>query len=128
MAAARVGRLATIDSAGRPHIVPITFASVGRVVYTVVDAKPKRTRDLKRLRNIASTPHVSLLVDEYDDDWTRLWWCRLDGEARVVNDGAELDRGLRALAEKYPQYREEPPAGPLIVVEVTAESGWTASD
>ncbi len=94
----------------------------------MIDAKPKRTRRLKRLRNITSKPDVAVLVDEYSDDWSRLWWCQIDGTARVVDGGAELDRGLHALAEKYPQYRDEPPAGPLIVVELTGESGWTASD
>lgn len=108
--------------------MPITFAREGGLLYTVVDAKPKRTRDLKRLRNIASTPDVSMLFDEYSDDWSRLWWCRIDGRARVVDGGTELDRGLRALADKYPQYRDDPPAGPLIVVEITAESGWAASN
>lgn len=97
-------------------------------MYSIVDAKPKRTRNLKRLRNIASTLHVSLLVDEYDDDWSRLWWCRIDGTARVVEQGTEFDRGLLALVEKYPQYRDGPPSGPLIVIEVTAESGWTATE
>jgi PPOX class probable F420-dependent enzyme len=120
--------MATIDSKGHPHLVPITFVMDGGVLYSAVDAKPKRTRHLKRLDNISRTPEVAVLIDAYDDDWSRLWWCRIDGRARVVHAGAELERGLAALTGKYPQYREEPPAGPVIVVEVRDETGWTASD
>jgi PPOX class probable F420-dependent enzyme len=128
VARARVARLATVGDQGEPHQVPITFAVSNDVIYTAVDHKPKRTRDLKRLRNIEASPAVSVLVDHYEDDWSRLWWCRLDGRARVEADGTVFDAGLRALHEKYAQYREEPPAGPLIVIEVTRWSGWSASD
>jgi PPOX class probable F420-dependent enzyme len=108
--------------------VPITYVLDGDVVFTVVDSKPKRSRRLKRLQNIASRPDVAVLVDEYSDDWTQLWWCRLDGRARIVDAGADFDAGLQALSDKYPQYRDDPPAGPLIVVEVERVSGWSATN
>jgi PPOX class probable F420-dependent enzyme len=106
----------------------MTFALSGDLLYSAVDAKPKRSRDLKRLQNIHANPNVAVLVDEYDEDWSRLWWCRLDGRAHVVGEGEEADAGIRELSAKYPQYREHPPAGPVIVVDVIRASGWSASD
>ena len=127
MASARVARLATCGADGRPHAVPIAFAFRDGVLYSAVDAKPKRSEDLKRLRNIEARPEVCVLVDHYSEDWSRLWWCRLEGTARVVRQGAERERGLALLGEKYPQYREEPPPGPVSVVEVRRATGWAAS-
>lgn len=125
VAKARVARLATVTAAGRPHIVPCCFALLGETLVTAVDAKPKSTTALRRLDNIVARPDVSLVVDHYDDDdWTRLWWVRVDGRARVVAEGVERERGLDALAEKYPQYRETRPPGPLIVVEALAWRAW----
>ncbi len=123
---ARVARLATADVTARPHLVPITFAVLGEEIVTAIDHKPKSTRALRRLRNIAGNPRVAVLVDHYDDDWSRLWWVRADGEAAVVevDDRADL---LAALRAKYPQYRERPPEGPLIVIAVRRWSGWAAS-
>src|SRR5690242_12438701 len=83
-AAARVARLATADAGGRPHLVPIVFAVAGDEVFSAVDAKPKRTANLKRLANVRANPHVALLADHYDDDWSELWWARADGRARVL--------------------------------------------
>ncbi|MGH2759883.1 MAG: TIGR03668 family PPOX class F420-dependent oxidoreductase [Actinomycetota bacterium] len=128
VSAARVARLATVNEKGRPHQVPITFALGDDVVYTAVDAKPKRSRDLERLRNIVSSPHVSVLIDHYSDDWSGLWWCRLDGRARAEPAGPAFDAGIAALQEKYVQYREAPPDGPLIVIDVARWTGWTAAD
>jgi PPOX class probable F420-dependent enzyme len=126
-AAARVAHLATADAAGRPHLVPVTFALDGDTVYFAVDAKPKRTTDLKRLRNIASNAHVALLVDHYDDDdWTRLWWVRVDGTAHTV-EGAVASRGLDALAAKYGQYRRQPPGGPVVAISIDRISGWSSA-
>jgi PPOX class probable F420-dependent enzyme len=127
VAAARVAHLATADADGRPHIVPISLALDERTLYFAVDAKPKRTTDLKRLRNIAANPRVSVLVDHYEDDWDRLWWVRLDGIARVVTDGAELDQALHLLAERYVQYRATRPTGPVVAVSVERITGWSAT-
>jgi PPOX class probable F420-dependent enzyme len=97
-------------------------------IHMAVDHKPKRTRDLKRLRNIAGNPRVSVLADHYEDDWTRLWWVRADGEARVVEEPAELARSVDLLAERYPQYRGNRPQGPAIVITVRRWSGWIYAD
>ncbi|MER5525656.1 TIGR03668 family PPOX class F420-dependent oxidoreductase [Streptomyces sp. NPDC002677] len=124
-AAARVARLATVDGSGRPHLVPVVFARHGADgIVTAVDHKPKTTPRLKRLRNIAAQPSVSLLVDEYDEDWDHLWWVRADGDARVIPADAALIEPLR---EKYPQYRERPPSGPVVFVTVSHWTGWQAA-
>lgn len=127
-AAAPVARLATADDRGRPHLVPITFAVDGADgIVTAVDRKPKRGRDLKRLRNIASNPRVCVLVDHYADDWAALWWVRADGTATVVEDGPAQATPLRLLREKYPQYRDALPDGPLITVTVDHWASWAAA-
>ncbi|HEX2045589.1 MAG TPA: TIGR03668 family PPOX class F420-dependent oxidoreductase [Gaiellaceae bacterium] len=123
----RVARLATTDAAGWPHLVPICFVLAGDVLYSAVDEKPKRSRDLKRLANIRADPRVTVLVDRYEEDWSRLWWVRLRGEGRVLEDGAERERALVLLAEKYAQYRADPPAGPVIAVTVREWRDWSAA-
>jgi PPOX class probable F420-dependent enzyme len=124
---ARVARMATVDRNGAPHIVPITFALEGDQILTAVDAKPKRAGTLKRVANIAGNPLVSVLVDEYDDDWSRLWWARADGHATVVSAGAALEHALLLLRARYPEYRATPLTGPAILVRVDCWSGWSAS-
>ena len=123
----RVAYLGTADAAGIPHLVPITFAVAGDVIVTAVDAKPKRVGTLRRLANITGNPRVSVLVDRYDEDWTRLWWVRADGVARVVIGGADLDDSVARLRERYPQYRTVRITGPVIMIEVVRWSGWNAS-
>lgn len=123
----RVARLATADSQGRPHVVPITFAFNGGMIYFAVDAKPKRTTNLKRLRNIATNPAVSVLFDHYDEDWDRLWWVRVDGTARVIDDASEANRALDVLVSRYPQYQRARPAGPVVAVSVDRMTGWSAA-
>ena len=123
-AAARVARLATVDDHGRPHLVPLVFALDRATIYSAVDAKPKSSTALRRLANIATNPQVSVLVDYYDDDWTRLWWARADGNARVLDDGGPA---LALLRGRYAQYRDAPPAGPFISIEVQHWSGWSAN-
>jgi PPOX class probable F420-dependent enzyme len=124
---ARVARLATVGADGAPHLVPISFALIGDVVYHAVDHKPKRSHRLRRIVNIEATARVCVLVDSYDEDWTRLWWVRLDGTGRVVTDLDEASRAVMALAARYPQYVDRPPSGPVIAVDVTRWSGWSAS-
>lgn len=127
-AAARVGRLATTTPGGRPHLVPIVFAAAGDLVWTAVDAKPKRTRSLRRLANIEADSRVSIMVDHYDDDdWSRLWWVRADGHASIVSvEAAEGQSALAALACKYAQYVDQPPPGPLISIEIDGWTSWSA--
>jgi PPOX class probable F420-dependent enzyme len=127
VAAARVAHLATTGADGRPHVVPICFALDGETLYFAVDDKPKRTSNLKRLRNIATNPAVSILVDHYEDDWNRLWWVRLDGRARIVTEDAGIQIALRLLADRYPQCRATRPAGPVVAVSIEAMTGWAAS-
>jgi PPOX class probable F420-dependent enzyme len=123
----RVARLATIDPDGRPHLVPIVFALDGETLYSAVDQKPKRSRRLRRIENARARPDVTVLVDHYEEDWSRLWWTRLRGRARVLDGGDEHDRALELLAEKYPQYRSEPPAGPVLAIDVAEVRTWSAS-
>lgn len=122
---ARVARLATVRPDGAPHVVPVTFALVGDDIVTAVGHKPKRTRDLQRLRNVAADPRVAVLLDHYDDDWRRLWWARADGTARVV-PAADAPEALEALALRYRQYADRPPDGPVVVVAVDRWRGWSA--
>lgn len=122
-----VAYLATVGVEGAPHIVPITFALDHDTLCTAVDAKPKRGIPLRRFENVAANPRVSVLVDRYDDDWTRLWWARADGDARVVTDGEELERARSALRERYPQYARVALSGPAMVIAVERWSGWSAA-
>ena len=127
VARARVARLATVRPDGRPHVVPITFALEGDAVVTAIDHKPKTTMSLQRLRNIEARPVASVLVDHYDDDWSRLWWARGDGEARILSEGAERERAVERLVEKYEPYVDSRPRGPVIVVAVSRWSWWSPS-
>ena len=123
-ASARVARLASADAGGTPHIVPLVFALDGDTVYSAVDAKPKRTTDLKRLRNVVENPRVALLADHYaDDDWDALWWARADGTGRVLESAPEA---VALLRERYAQYRDTPPGGPVLAIDVSRWSGWSA--
>ena len=115
---APVGRLATVRRDGRPPVVPICFVVTNDVVYSAVDDKPKRHRHLQRISNVAATGTASLVVDAYDDAWSRLWWVRLDGRAPLVDNTAEAERAITSLCDKYPQYRDHPPSGPVLAVDI----------
>lgn len=119
---ARVAHLATASADGVPRIVPIVFAIAGSTLVTAVDHKPKSTTRLRRLTDIVANPAVSVLVDSYDEDWSQLWWARADGMARVHES-----YDLGPLVAKYDDYRDQPPAGPVITIDVTRWSGWSAS-
>src|SRR5690349_9619164 len=120
---ARVARLATVDRDGRPHIVPICFAMSddGGTLYTAVDEKPKRTRRLKRLDNIEANPQMEVLIDRYEEDWSKLWWVRLRGTAQLVED----ERAVELLRAKYPQYRDAA-LGPVIAVQIEEQTEWSS--
>lgn len=125
---ARVARLATVGPDGAPHLVPVCFTLHQGEILSVVDAKPKGTTALARLRNIARDPRVTLIVDHYDDDdWNHLWWVRVEGEARVIEGGAEHTSAVSRLRSKYPQYVRKRPTGPVIAVSPTRWRGWSAS-
>jgi PPOX class probable F420-dependent enzyme len=125
-AQAPVARLATVTPDGRPHLVPVVFAVDGEVIYTAVDAKPKTTQRLRRLANIDGNPLVSLLVDHYAEDWTQLWWVRVDGVAAIHHDGNAMRIGRDLLRAKYAQYQSVPLNGPVIAVTVRRWSSWQA--
>ena len=105
IASARVGRLATADGSGQPLVVPICYAWDGEALVSAVDAKPKRAGELARVRNIRENPKVSLVIDEYDEDWSRLRWVILQGLADVVTTGEDFAAAAELLLSKYPQYR-----------------------
>ena len=104
----RVARLATVDEAGTPHVVPICFAWGDGAIYTVIDEKPKTVRgsELRRVRNILARPDVCLLVDRYDEDWTRLAWLQVRGRASLVTEAPERVTALELLRARYPQYEQ----------------------
>ncbi len=136
-AKARIARLATTDTDGRPHVVPMVFALAserdtgkarsGDTVYSAVDAKLKRSTSLRRLANIAANPRVAVLVDHYEEDWHALWWVRADGRGRILDaDEPEGRDAIARLMARYPQYREQPPRGPVVAIDVTRWSNWSA--
>jgi PPOX class probable F420-dependent enzyme len=128
LAAAPVARLATLRPDGTPRLVPITFALVDGLVCSAVDeVKPKTTTRLARLADVEHDPRVALIVDHYADDWSALWWVRVDGTAAVHEAGELRTRALARLAAKYPPYAESPPSGPLLVVTPTRWAGWSAA-
>lgn len=128
---ARVGRLATLTPEGAPHVVPFVFVVAGDAsatrLYWMVDEKPKRSKELQRLRNIEHQPAVELVVDEYDEDWTRLWWVRARGRARVVVEADERDAALGLLRTKYPQYASTSDPGLVVAIEVGTIAGWEST-
>jgi PPOX class probable F420-dependent enzyme len=128
LAAARVAVLATVSPSGRPHLVPVTFELTGSVIVIAVDQKPKSTTDLARLRNIAGNDRVAVLAQHYEEDWTALWWVRADGRARLLTEAADRAEPVRRLSAKYPRYRDDPPAGPVIWIDVERWSGWSYTD
>lgn len=105
--AARVGRLATADGSGQPTVVPICYAFDGTALYSAVDAKPKQAppEGLKRIRNLRENPRVSIVIDEYHEDWTRLRYVIIQGEADLLTDGPQFAHGIDLLVAKYSQYR-----------------------
>lgn len=133
VAGARVGRLATLtpptsNRGVRPHIVPCCFVLVDATIYSAVDGKPKTTTALQRLANVRAHPQSCLLVDHYADDWTALWWVRVDGSARVVATDGERDTATGALQAKYEQYRREPPLGAVLAIAIEGWRGWSYDD
>jgi PPOX class probable F420-dependent enzyme len=121
-----VARLATVRADGHPHVVPVCFAVDENRIVSVVDHKPKSTSFLRRLDNVRAHPAVSLLVDHYDDDWTRLWWVRVDGTAIVRDVGAEHESAIDLLAAKYAQYRDLRPVGSVLEITALRWQGWSA--
>jgi PPOX class probable F420-dependent enzyme len=126
----RVARLATLDAAGCPHLVPVCYATDGHAYYSAVDQKPKRTppEGLKRVRNIRANPRVALLIDHYEEDWQRLRYVMIQGRAEVLGAGPEHDSARHLLTSKYPQYGRMPLGGTAPVIKITPERviAWSA--
>ena len=100
----------------------------GDTVYSAVDGKPKRSTSLRRLANIAANPRVAVIVDHYEDDWHALWWVRADGTGHVLDaDDPQGRDAIALLVARYPQYREQPPRGPVVAIDVMRWSSWSAS-
>jgi PPOX class probable F420-dependent enzyme len=120
---ARVARMATVDAAGQPYVVPICFVYDGGAFYTAVDRKPKRVpaERLARVRNIAATGRVALVVDEYREDWSRLWYIAVRGRARQTK-GAERKRAIQRLRRKYRQYAEGMLGNDAMVIKIVAQA------
>ncbi len=105
--AQRIARMATVDKSGRPLVLPICYAYDGKYLYTPIDKKPKRTSamELKRIKNIVSNPNVSVVIDRYYEDWTRIAYIIIHGTAEVLDRGREYRESLRILSERYRQYK-----------------------
>jgi PPOX class probable F420-dependent enzyme len=127
LASQRVGRLATADACGTPHVVPVCFAIEAATLYVTIDEKPKRAsaRPLKRLRNMMENPAVAFVADCYDEDWQRLGWVMLRGRADILTDGSEHDRAQALLRERYPQYRTmQLDDLPVIALRIAQATSW----
>jgi PPOX class probable F420-dependent enzyme len=123
----RVGHLGLIDAAGRPRVLPVTYAMCEGAAWTVVDNKPKRPgSEPARVRWLRERPHAALTVDRYDDNWSELRWVQLIGEIAVL-DRPPTGPGVAALGLRYPQYRAEPPPGPLLRLTIARALWWRAA-
>lgn len=125
LAAHRVARLATADAAGRPHVVPICYALIQGKVYFTIDEKPKKKPELKRLANLRANPFAAVVVDRYDEDWSRLGWVMVRGPTEILEEGAEHDRAQAALRERYPQLAAMLIEGlPVVAVRIEHATSW----
>ncbi len=127
---ARVARLATVDEHNRPHVVPVCFVYRDAIAHIVLDAKPKRVpvTSLRRVRNLLANPEVQLLIDRYEEDWSRLAYVQLRGRASLIEAGPEQADALARLRTKYPQYESmAPDDAPVIRIEVYDAVAWQGS-
>ena len=123
----RVGHLATAGADGAPHVVPVCYALDDGALYFVADEKPKRrpARELRRLRNVRENPRAAIVVDDWDEDWTRLGWVMLRGPAEILPDGPEHDQAQALLRSRYPQYRGmELDELPVIAIRIERVTSW----
>lgn len=115
LATARLGHLATTGDDGRPHVIPVCFAWLPPVLYSAIDAKPKRTAMLRRVRNILATGRAAFVVDRWSEDWRQLAYVLVEGAAEILDDGQERDEALILLTAKYPQYDDLPLVDNLVI-------------
>ena len=125
LAEARVARLGYVDEGDHPRVLPVTFAVAGGAVWSAIDDKPKRSAEPARLRHLRRRPHAALLVDRYDEDWTRLGWVLLHGRAEILADGVEHDAAQVLLRARYPQLAQMRIAHrAVIVIRITRSVSW----
>lgn len=125
----RVARLATVDEKNNPHVVVVVYAFDGNIIFTPIDEKPKKdpSKKLKRIKNIENNRAVSILIDEYYEDWSRLVWVQVRGRADIVETGRLYSKGISSLVAKYKQYEEmKIDDKPLIIIHPTKVVSWRA--
>jgi PPOX class probable F420-dependent enzyme len=128
----RVGHLATAGADGAPHVVPVCYALDDGALYFVADEKPKRrpARELQRLRNLRANPRAAVVVDDYDEDWTRLAWLLVRGPARVVEEPEAHASALALLRARYSQYLamalDDLERNPIVRIEPARVVLWRA--
>jgi PPOX class probable F420-dependent enzyme len=131
LASARVAHLATSDQYARPHVIPIVFVWRESLLYTPLDRKPKRDDDwhaLRRVRNIETNGRVAVVVDRYDEEWSRLAWVLLEGVATILETGEERDEAATLLREKYAQYEKLTLEGrPIVRLEIERGTEWSSA-
>jgi PPOX class probable F420-dependent enzyme len=123
----RRGYLATMGPDGYPHLIPICFTWAGDVIWTAVDAKPKRDGKVQRVKDIEAKSQVAFTVDRWNEDWSRLAWLQARGRATVLSEGPESKKATSALKSKYPQYNGTRLTGPVIRIDVERWIGWPAT-
>jgi len=119
----RIGHLATADASGTPSVVPVCFALADNTLYTALDEKPKRTRRLRRIRNLGENSRVAFTADRYDEDWSKLGWVMIRGRGEILDSGGEFARGCELLRRRYPQYAAMT-LSPVIAIRVLQASSW----
>ncbi len=122
-----VARLATADRHGLPHVIPVCFVVIAGTLYIQIDQKPKQspTRPLKRIRNLEDNPNVTIIVDRYDDDWSKLAWVMLRGTAEILSGNEEYRAAQQELVSRYPQYQMMNLSDlPIIAVRITRVTEW----
>jgi len=126
---ARTGHLATADAKGRPQVVPVCFVFDGQAIYSVLDAKPKTTplRQLRRVKNILANPQVSLVVDHYEENWDKLQYILVSGDAELLESDEKGVVAIAMLREKYPQYQAmDLDQSPVIKITPVRYSPWSS--
>ena len=126
---ARTGHLATADAKGRPQVVPVCFVFDGQAIYSVLDAKPKTTplRQLRRVKNILANPQVSLVVDHYEENWDKLQYILVSGDAELLESDEKWVVAIAMLREKYPQYQAmDLDQSPVIKITPVRYSPWSS--
>ncbi len=122
----RVARLATADPNGQPHVIPICYALIDNAVCFTIDQKPKRsTTELKRLANIRANAKIALVVDRYDEDWSKLGWLMIQGEAAIITEGAMHKQAQGRLRARYPQLlKMQIEALPVVIIGIRHVLSW----